>query len=423
MRRELHYSLILTAVLIMPFFAVAQSFDLSGELRPRFENRRGYKQMPAGPDEAVAFVSQRSRINALYSDDHVRVGFSLQDVRVWGEVPQLNTTDFLFSVHEAWGELLFSSQWSLKAGRQEIVYDDSRIFGNVNWAQQARSHDAALIKFQSNKLKVHSGLAINQDAEKLFSSNYSYGRNNYKNFQYLWGNYADEKWEASALVLNTGIEATYKYDPLNHEIVNYTTIGGRAVVRPGNAMVSLAGYLQTGKVDIREDINGSYFKVDAGYIPDNGINVSAGYEFLSGNDQGSGDDENNAFIPVFGTNHKFNGWMDYFYVGNHANSVGLNDLYVKAGYTREDFSTSLTAHIFSAVGNVWDSEDPENSMDAALGTEFDYTASYKYSDNAAVSAGYSRMFGTETLEALRGGDADEAAHWFWMMISIKPKFL
>jgi hypothetical protein len=33
------------------------------------------------------------------------------------------------------------------------------------------------------------------------------------------------------------------------------------------------------------------------------------------------------------------------------------------------------------------------------------------------------MFGTESLEFLKGGDADETADWLWLMITIKPKFL
>ena len=35
--------------------------------------------------------------------------------------------------------------------------------------------------------------------------------------------------------------------------------------------------------------------------------------------------ENNSFTPFYGTNHKFNGHMDYFYVGNHIGNVGLRE--------------------------------------------------------------------------------------------------
>ena len=49
----------------------------------------------------------------------------------------------------------------------------------------------------------------------------------------------------------------------------------------------------------------------------------------SRNDYNGDASENKAFTPFYGTNHKFNGFMDYFHVGNHANSVGLIDIYTK----------------------------------------------------------------------------------------------
>jgi hypothetical protein len=39
-----------------------------------------------------------------------------------------------------------------------------------------------------------------------------------------------------------------------------------------------------------------------------------------------------SFNSLYGTNHKFNGWVDYFYVGNHAESIGLVDINTVFGY-------------------------------------------------------------------------------------------
>jgi hypothetical protein len=44
--------------------------------------------------------------------------------------------------------------------------------------------------------------------------------------------------------------------------------------------------------------------------------LRGGFELLSGTDLQE-PDKNSAFTPWFGTNHRFNGHMDYFYVGNH----------------------------------------------------------------------------------------------------------
>ena len=66
-----------------------------------------------------------------------------------------------------------SESTSVKAGRQEIIYDDHRIFGNVDWAQQGRSHDAAIVGWSGpDDLVLHAGFAFNQESERLTGTFY-----------------------------------------------------------------------------------------------------------------------------------------------------------------------------------------------------------------------------------------------------------
>ena len=137
----------------------AQTVTISGEIRPRFEFRHGYKTLFPDDAKPASFISQRTRLNSYFANDNFKVFLSLQDVRVWGDVNQLNTKDVNgFSVHQAWAQMKLADFLQLKVGRQEVVYDDQRIFGSVGWAQQARSHDAALFKFlfnQKHKLDLY----------------------------------------------------------------------------------------------------------------------------------------------------------------------------------------------------------------------------------------------------------------------------
>ena len=71
--------------------------------------------------------------------------------------------------------------------------------------------------------------------------------------------------------------------------------------------------------------------LDASYKASAKVALGAGVEMISGNDGEAG--ETGAFFPLYGTNHKFNGFMDYFYVGNHANSIGLVDIHASANFT------------------------------------------------------------------------------------------
>ena len=133
---------------------MAQS-TIDGEIRPRFEYIHGTKSPADSLQQNAAFIDQRTRINFGHKTDGYQAKVSLQDIRTWGSQSQLNRTDGLSSIHEAWGESFIHKKLSLKFGRQEIILDDSRIFGNVGWAQQGRSHDAFIFKIKSDStLKI-----------------------------------------------------------------------------------------------------------------------------------------------------------------------------------------------------------------------------------------------------------------------------
>jgi len=138
-------------------------FTLSGEFRPRTEYSHGFSTLAKDAQKASLFTSQRTRLALGYQADKISTGLVLQDVRMWGGQPQLVGNEAMsVSVHEAWAEVKLGSRFGLKLGRQELVYDNHRIFGNVGWAQQGRSHDLALLKF-NGPVTVHLGLAYNED--------------------------------------------------------------------------------------------------------------------------------------------------------------------------------------------------------------------------------------------------------------------
>ncbi len=397
----------------------AQQFDLSAEVRPRYENRHGYKTLLNKDTDGANFVSQRTRINFNFEQDKIRLGVTLQNVRVWGDVSTLASDDNATALHEAWAEALLSDKISLKLGRQEIVYDDHRIFGNVGWAQQARSHDAFLFKFKPNdKNRVDVGLALNADNQSLTDALYSNAAG-YKAFQYVWYHGDFNKFGLSVLLLNTGIEYLENIGlPNEEQTVNYMqTIGPRLTYKSGKFNANIAAYLQTGK-SLEADVSASYFTGNVGYKVSDNFTIGVGMEYLSGKDMNSIDTDVKSFAPLFGTNHKFNGWMDYFYVGNHGGSVGLTDINATLAFKKDKFSVKLIPHFFSAAADVFNGS---TKMDANLGTEIDLTAGYKVAKNITLSAGYSKMFATDTMEVLKGGDRDVDNSWGWIMFTFKPK--
>ena len=400
-------------------------FQLSAEYRPRTELRHGYKSIFTTDDKSAFFTSQRTRLNASYSLDKLKLGISFQDVRVWGDVNQQNTTSNQVMLYQGWAEYMFSKQFSMKLGRQELKYDDERIFGNVDWAQQARSHDLALFKYEKG-FRLHVGLAFNQESERLRGTDYNIS-GNYKNMQFVWYNKKVNALNVSLLFLNNGLQNKSTDATPVYKTAYNQTYGTRLVYDKNAISLFGATYFTTGKDITLRNLSAYYVTLGINKKINNDWGAGLGWELLSGTSQkekkANVNYTNTSFTPFYGTNHKFNGFMDYFYVGNHLNSVGLSDLYGNISYKNNKFNATITPHIFSAANDVLNPAAPGTLMAKSLGTEIDLVAGYKLADNIQVSCGYSQMFGTETLKALSGGDNKATNNWAWVMIAFKPDFI
>ncbi|WP_372649565.1 hypothetical protein [Draconibacterium sp.] len=397
---------ILVIVIICISFAAKAQFSLSGEYRPRTELSRGYKSLAIEDQKASLITSQRTRLNAMFKNEYIITSLVLQDVRQWGNQPQLvSNEDYALSVHQAWAEVLFTPEFSLKAGRQEVVYDDHRIFGNVGWAQQARSHDMAIFKYEDD-IKLHFGIAHNENSD--ITDNIYNGPDAYKDLQFIWFN---KSWENSALslmLLNNGVPYMQEDEQKNR----YSqTIGGRYTTNIEGVNLASNLYWQTGKHVSGAKISALNLLFEAAYK-----NFVAGYERLSGTDYNE-TEKYKSFTPLYGTNHKFNGFMDYFYVGSHIGSVGLNDIYVKYKYTKDQFVFDAHLHYFGAAAEI--AADASNY----LGTELDLSGKWIINPFALITLGYSTMFAGDSMEILKGGDSSVGQHWAYLMLSVTPSFI
>lgn len=418
---------IISVILHVSAGLMAQNVEVGAEVRPRFEYRNGYKElMPDGKNPA-SFISQRTRLNAFYANENFKVKLVLQDVRVWGDVNQLNKSDvFGTAIHEAWGEVLFSEKFSIKFGRQEIIYDDHRIFGSVGWAQQARSHDAAILKFTpSTNHKVDLGLAYNASGETLYKTDYT-GMSNYKALQFIHYHGKFNKFGLSILELYNGM--AYDADTstnLEEKIAWSLTMGPRLSYSGDKVKANLAFYYQGGKNAANNDLAAMYLGGDVSFNMVKNFSFGVGFEYLSGTatkDKAAGKDK--SFNPFYGTNHKFNGWMDYFYVGNHGGNVGLTDIYLPLAYNYKKWTFKAIPHYFLSAATLSEKDDSGNWMDYSngLGTEVDLVAIYAMSPAVNLQAGYSQLFATETMQILKGGNYQSTNHWAWVMITFKPAF-
>lgn len=424
---------LLSGCLFLFALPASAQFSLSGEIRPRAEFRNGFKTMLPRESEPAFFTEQRSRLYAAYEHEKIRLGITLQDVRIWGSVSQVYKTDpSLTNLAEAWGEYLFNDRFSVRLGRQFLAYDNDRILGSLDWAQQGRSHDLALLKYADSTWQLHVGAAFNQDANipepvRLASTYYS-GVNNYKTMQFAWFHKKLSEAEVSLLFLNNGLQA----GPDSASTVFFSqTAGGIASKKIGTFQLQAEFYHQFGKNGAGLPVNAQLAAANISF-PLRKVKLILGTDYLSG----TGADEagtDRSFTPFYGTNHAFYGLMDYFYVGSpHAQqgrTTGLIDIYAKPAVKLSSKTTLISAvHQFLSPVNIYPFPDPEKPISeqegrANLGTELDFVLNVNLHADVNLKIGYSQLFATESLRAIKGGGDSSLNNWAWLMMTFKPKIL
>ncbi|MFV9551213.1 alginate export family protein [Algibacter sp. PT7-4] len=415
---------ILGLIAFMIQFTQAQ-FTLDGEFRPRTEYRNGFGSLIADNADAGFGISTRARLNAGYKTEAYKFYLSMQDVLVWGENRQILPYDQnnSFAIFQAWADINLGKGWSTKIGRQVLSYDDQRILGGLDWAQQGRNHDAALIKYKKDKFIFDLALAFNQDYSNptgFVSAGTAYNTTGFFSYKTMQMLYLKQSWEnlsGSLLVMNNGFQE-FNVNSEADGVSNLQTIGTHLNYKKGAFGAAFNAFIQTGKRQGEVDVKGAHLLgLDFSYKASPKVGLGAGVEIISGNDANAG--ETGAFFPLYGTNHKFNGFMDYFYVGNHANSIGLVDIHVSANFILNN-SSSLMIKALNFSG-----EQELASGEKSLGTEIDLVYKKKFKGYALV-AGYSQMFVNDGMYELKGvteNAASNAQNWAWVMLVLKPKFI
>lgn len=412
-------------------------FSISAQLRARSEFRDGQgAPLPSGAQPAF-FTSQRSRLTTRFTTNRLKLGITLQDVRVWGQdvstinrVTTQNNNGLM--LHEAWADVALTDSsasgkmLSLKLGRQELVYDDQRLLGNLDWLQQGRRHDAAVLKYTTPAWMIHLGSAYNQNKEKSSGTSYNAtppdlytattnGGTMYKSLEYLYAARKLKKGSLSFLFLTDQFNA---YDSVmlnNIAGINYTdktwaraTTGLYFLNAFGRLDLTASAYYQFGKNGRGAKTNGQLLSI-GGFYNWSKLSAGAGADYTSP-----------GFDPLYGTAHKFWGLMDYFYAANPFGGHGLVDYYVKAKLRPEARTeVTLDLHHFTSATII-----PGYSK--AYGKEIDLVASYAITKDIGLEGGYSHFFATDALASTTVKNIQNArpdANWAYVMLNIKPEFI
>ena len=401
-------------------------FTLSAQLRPRFEYRNGaYRPLVEGESPAI-LTNNRTRLNFDYKHtDRLHLYISLQNVNVWGQAQQIQAVDRTggMSVFEAYAEFPLVNTLSAKVGRQMIVLDDDRIFGSLDWHPAGRSHDAVNLNWTpSEKLTLRGFFAYNQSGSTVtptLNVNTPSGQNftpklgqDYQHLQALHAHYSiSEAHQLSLLFANLGYRTNDSADQ------NMQTFGAHYTGKSNQLTYGASAYMQTGKNAVGADKSAYMFAVNAGYKFSPIFGLTAGVDYLSGNasDDNSKDKK---FNPFSGTNHKFYGFMDYYYVG-FTPSVGLLNPYLTANVrTGEKSNLSATYHFFAPAAKF----EVGGKKYSSYGSEIDLVYNLKVQPFIGLQVGYSTYFANDGTKALKG-TANQRGYqdWFWCSLNINPK--
>ena len=400
---------ILMAFLLRHEILMAQ-FSLNTQVRPRAEYRQGFRIPADTSDNAAFFVSQRTRLSLAYQNDKISLYVAPQDVRVWGDEYQL-AKEARLGLHEAYGILHIDTVWSFKVGRQEIVYNDHRILGNVEWAQQARSHDALLLRYINSGYKAALGASFNQNSERLFLTDYVP-----QNYKVMLHAYAQKKWNnhtVDALIVSDAFEE----NSTSHNLKWRHTLGLNAQQKLKQLMFDETFFWQTGTTQNDVNIAAWLMVAKATYqLPK--LKLVLGAEIVSG-DNPDDADKFQAFNTLYATNHKFYGFMDYWLnIPVDTKGGGLQDFYLQATFSPLDkLSIQLNLHQFMLANNVYNPFSTAETLNKNLGNEVDVVLIHTIHPSVNLKFGSSVYLPKASTKAIKGGSDEQISGWVWAMLN------
>ena len=373
-------------------------------------------------EDHANFLLGRTRINVNYQRPGLEAKVVVQNMAVWGM--QNNKA---VNLNEGWARLSAPFGGFLQLGRVALSYDDERILGPDDWAMAAYSHDVLRLGYEGHGHKAHAALAYNQNMENMTTGTYYVdGAQPYKSMQMVWYHYDVPTFPlgASLMLMNIGMQAGSKEKDAHTE--NQQLVGGYLNFHPRRWTAEASYYRQMGKNEYGIKLQAWMVSGKVAYNPTDNYGFNVGYEYLSGDDYVLiiqpgviglvKHDVYKGFSPIYGSHHKFYGIMDYFYESARSQgfSPGLQNAYAGGFYKPVPKLTLKGAyHYLASATKLID-------LNRTLGHNIDLSASYIFSKDIRLSAGFSYMSGTKTMDALKQNTGSKSVRWGWCTLTISP---
>jgi hypothetical protein len=380
-------------------------------------------------EDKSRFILGRVRLNVDYQRSGLQAHAVIQNKAIWGM-----KSNQALNLYEGWVKMTAKNGLFAQVGRIALAYDDERIIGPNDFATAAQSHDVLRVGYEGHGHQVHAILGYNQTGNQVYSGTYyDGGAQLYKTMQTLWYHYDIPKFPigASLLFMNIGQQAGEPGSKYNPPSTEYQQMYGCYVnYHPKHLMLEGSYYRQGGKIvnEIKDagPIKAWLASAKATIKPTDRYGFVLGYDYLSGDDYvpvvyGGAiglpfHETEGGFSPLYGSRTKFYGILDYFYESAYTQGFtpGLQNAYLGiTGKPVSQLRCSATYHYLATATELY-------GLDRTLGHSIELQASYKFSKDISLIAGYTQMHGTETMDRLKQGSSSKHARWGWFSLVISP---
>ncbi len=407
----------LLSFLLLINFSIFAQFEISAELRPRFEYRDGYRNLMPDAAEPATLISQRSLLGLTYKTELYTSRISFQDVRVWGAEP-LKTNEISASLVEAWVEFNIDNGFKIKTGRQILKYDNQRLIGTGNWNQIASRHDAIKLSYKRNGFEFETVGAYNQTAERsdLIEVPYELYDKFYKNLGIIWMKQSFDHFSLATINIFEGLRENDMDDKINTRI----TTGLIFNYNQKKILTAFRAFYQGGKKQNGSKVSAHFLNATFDYKYSKSIIFKSGVEYFSGNDEPNViGEKDNAFDVIYGGRHGCNGKMDYFIKPASTLGLGLINWTIGLDSKLSPKLTLLMDYHYFCTQN--DFTKDLIAYAAYLGSELDVQLNIKISKEILIGALYGIMLPSDAMASIRNNEAN-TAHYFMTMLTFKPVF-
>ncbi len=395
--------LFLLTIIVLSFvnLSAQEGLKFSAQIRPRFEmDSKDFKSSTL-PNTFTVF---RTRLGLSFSPSDNLTGFvQIQDSRTFGEEATTTTNTKNLDLHQAYFKVenIFDLPVDVKLGRMEVSYGSERFIGAVNWNNVGRAFGGGIFTLKTDAVNIDF-FALKEFEKSNFGDSLD---------QSVYG-----------LSFDIGGLKNYKIQPLiiwqrssPTDLLSRFTFGTYVKGTLGNFDHEIDAGYQAGKIfagNRNQTVSAFILSYAANYTFESDLKpfIGAQIDYTSGDDNPA-DDDYKTYASLYGTGHKYFGYMDYFVnLVNDTYGLGIMDVVGKVGFSPiTPLKINLHFHVFQA------NEDYgliNGSTSKNFGSEIDLVASYKYNSSITFEGGASMFMPGDIFKERRGKDTST---WLYLM--------